>query len=95
MIAEETAKTATALGLRLAFTPVRSPQSNGISEAFVKTLKRDYARNVILTDAKTIPGLLAVICEGAALMEAAKIGAVTLQIVRDWMVKFTPTAPTA
>ncbi|WP_424140393.1 integrase core domain-containing protein, partial [Roseomonas chloroacetimidivorans] len=26
------------------FTPVRSPESNGVSEAFVKTLKRDYAR---------------------------------------------------
>ena len=26
------------------FTPVRSPESNGMAEAFVKTLKRDYAR---------------------------------------------------
>ena len=25
-------------------TPVRSPDSNGVCEAFVKTLKRDYAR---------------------------------------------------
>jgi putative transposase len=41
-IAKPTRETATALGLRLAFTPARSPQSNGISEAFVKTL-RDYA----------------------------------------------------
>ena len=57
-IAKDTATTATALGLRLAFTPVRSPESNGLSEAFVKTLKRDYARNVILTDAETILGLL-------------------------------------
>jgi putative transposase len=36
-IARETRQIATALGLRLAFTPVRSPESNGISEAFVKT----------------------------------------------------------
>lgn len=57
-IARETATTAAALGLRLAFTPVRSPQSNGISEAFVKTLKRDYARNVILPDAETVLALL-------------------------------------
>lgn len=52
-IARETAATATALGLTLAFTPVRSPESNGISEAFVKTLKRDYARCTILPEAET------------------------------------------
>ena len=57
-IAKETAHTATALGLRLAFTPVRSPESNGISEAFVKTLKRDYARLAILPDAETVIRLL-------------------------------------
>ena len=37
-----------ALGLPLCFTPVRSPESNGIAEAFVKTFKRDYARAVDL-----------------------------------------------
>jgi putative transposase len=57
-IARETRQIATALGLRLAFTPVRSPESNGISEAFVKTLKRDYARVSILTDAATTLALL-------------------------------------
>ena len=57
-IAKETAHTATALGLRLAFTPVRSPESNGISEAFVKTLKRDYARLTLLPDAETVIRLL-------------------------------------
>ncbi len=57
-IAAQTSDTATALGLRLAFTPVRSPESNGISEAFVKTLKRDYARHSILPDAATAIGLL-------------------------------------
>lgn len=41
------------MGLTLAFTPVRSPESNGISEAFVKTLKLDYARYTILQDAET------------------------------------------
>lgn len=30
------------IGLKSCFTPVKSPQSNGISEAFVHTLKRDY-----------------------------------------------------
>jgi transposase InsO family protein len=41
--AHETLEFATALGLVPCFTPVHSPESNGISEAFVKTLKRDYA----------------------------------------------------
>ncbi|MBB3938325.1 Transposase InsO and inactivated derivatives [Aureimonas phyllosphaerae] len=57
-IARDTADTARALGLTLLFTPVRSPQSNGMSEAFVKTLKRDYARVTILPDADTILALL-------------------------------------
>lgn len=57
-IAAETADTATALGLRLLFTPVEPPQSNGMSEAFVKTLKRDYARQVILTNARAVLELL-------------------------------------
>ncbi len=42
--AGETVDFATALGLVACFTPVRSPESNGVCEAFVKTLKRDYAR---------------------------------------------------
>ena len=55
-IAKDTAHTARALGLTLLFTPARSPESNGMSEAFVKTLKRDYARVMILPDADTIAG---------------------------------------
>ena len=42
--AGETIDFATALGLVACFTPVRSPESNGVCEAFVKTLKRDYVR---------------------------------------------------
>ncbi|MFB0488328.1 transposase InsO family protein [Methylobacterium sp. OAE515] len=37
---------------------MRSPQSNGIAEAFVKTLKRDYAYLAILADAETVMRLL-------------------------------------
>ncbi len=40
--AHETIEFATRLGLVPCFTPVRSPQSNGMAEAFVKTFKRDY-----------------------------------------------------
>ena len=39
-------------------SPVRSPESNGIAEAFVKTFKRDYARLSILPDAETVIALL-------------------------------------
>ena len=57
-IAAETANTAGALGLALLFTPICSPEPNGMSEAFVKTLNRDYASVSILPDADTILGLL-------------------------------------
>lgn len=55
-IAKETADTARALGLALLFNPI--PASNGMSEAVVETLKRDYARVTILPDANTIFALL-------------------------------------
>jgi putative transposase len=42
--AGETVDFATALNLVPCFTPVRSPESNGVCEAFVKTFKRDYVR---------------------------------------------------
>ena len=32
------------LGLKPVTAPVTSPQSNGMAESFVKTLKRDYAK---------------------------------------------------
>ena len=48
----ETRQFAVALNLKPCFTPVKSPQSNGISEAFVKTLKRDYIKIANLPDAK-------------------------------------------
>ncbi len=50
--ARETVAFGKELGLEIRTTPVRSPESNGIAEAFVKTLKRDYAWLSNLTDAK-------------------------------------------
>ena len=44
---------ATQLNLVPCFTPVASPESNGMSEAFVKTLKRDYLRVSPVPDART------------------------------------------
>jgi transposase InsO family protein len=40
--AHETVSFAQTIGLVPCFTPVRSPQSNGMAESFVKTFKRDY-----------------------------------------------------
>lgn len=57
-VARETADMARALGLTLLFTPVRSPESNGISESFVKTFKRDYVRVSLLPDAETVLAML-------------------------------------
>ncbi len=51
--ARETRLFAQALNLIPCFTPVASPQSNGMSEAFVKTLKRDYIRISPIPDAET------------------------------------------
>ena len=42
--ASETRSFAKELGLKPVTTPVTSPQSNGMAESFVKTLKRDYAK---------------------------------------------------
>ncbi len=44
---------AMALNLEPCFTPVASPESNGLAEAFVKTIKRDYVRVNQIPDAKT------------------------------------------
>ena len=58
-IARETRIFARQLGLRPCYTPVKSPQSNGISEAFVKTLKRGYVHVTPLPDAVTVLALIA------------------------------------
>ena len=42
------------IGLEPLTTPIKSPQSNGMAEAFVRTIKRDYARVTELPDAKTV-----------------------------------------
>ena len=52
--AHETIEFADRLGLVPCFTPVRSPQSNGMAEAFVKTFKRDYAYVHDRPDAQTV-----------------------------------------
>lgn len=56
--ARDTRIFASQLGLRSCFTPVKSPESNGISEAFVNTLKRDYVRVTPLPDAQAVLDLV-------------------------------------
>lgn len=57
-IARETKAFARAIGLEPRTTPVTSPQSNGMAEAFVRTIKRDYARVNPLPDARTVIEIL-------------------------------------
>jgi putative transposase len=53
-IAHETKSLAREMGLEPRTTPVRSPQSNGMAEAFVHTIKRDYVRVSPIPDARTV-----------------------------------------
>ena len=54
----ETRVYAEALGFRPITTPAYSPESNGMAEAFVNTLKRDYVQGADLSDAETVMRLL-------------------------------------
>lgn len=51
--ATRTVDIALALNLSPCFTPIESPESNGVAEAFVKTFKRDYVRVSPIPDALT------------------------------------------
>jgi len=56
--AHKTIEIAVALNLIPCFTPVESPESNGMAEAFVKTFKRDYVRVSPIPDAATALALV-------------------------------------
>jgi putative transposase len=56
--AHRTIQIALALNLVPCFTPVESPESNGMAEAFVKTFKRDYVRVSPIPDAATALALI-------------------------------------
>jgi putative transposase len=53
-VATETRRFARDLGLEPRTTPVESPQSNGMAEAFVRTIKRDYVRVSPVPDADSV-----------------------------------------
>ena len=52
--AAETRSFAKELGLKPVTTPVTSPQSNGMAESFMKTLKRDFAKLANRPGSKTV-----------------------------------------
>jgi putative transposase len=53
-LARETRRFARDIGLVPRTTPLESPQSNGMAEAFVRTLKRDYVRVSPVPDAEAV-----------------------------------------
>lgn len=53
-LARETRRFARDIGLVPKTTPLESPQSNGMAEAFVRTLKRDYVRVSHIPDAQSV-----------------------------------------
>ncbi|WP_090812064.1 IS3 family transposase [Paraburkholderia tuberum] len=61
--AEKTRTFASDIGLKPLTTPVCSPQSNGMAESFVKTMKRDYVAFMPKPDAATAARNLAVAFE--------------------------------
>ncbi|MDO3529983.1 IS3 family transposase [Ralstonia pseudosolanacearum] len=62
-IAGKTREFATDIGLKPLTTPVCSPQSNGMAESFVKTMKRDYVAFMPKPDAATAARNLAIAFE--------------------------------
>ncbi len=52
--AKETRRFAREINLRPRTTPIESPQSNGMAEAFVRTMKRDYVRVAEKPNAKAV-----------------------------------------
>jgi putative transposase len=61
--ADDTRRFAVAIGLKPLTTPVCSPQSNGMAESFVKTMKRDYVAFMPKPDAATAARNLAIAFE--------------------------------
>jgi transposase InsO family protein len=57
-IAHSTREFAIAVGLEPRTTPIKSPESNGMAEAFVRTFKRDYVRVNAIPNAQSLMNLL-------------------------------------
>jgi putative transposase len=61
--ADKTRSFAASVGLKPLTTPVCSPQSNGMAESFMKTMKRDYVAFMPKPDAATAASNLAIAFE--------------------------------
>jgi putative transposase len=88
--AHETIDFATRLGLVSCFTPVRSPQSNGMAEAFVKTFKRDYVYVHDRPDAQTVLSQLSAWFEDYN--ESHPHKALQMKSPREFMRSYQPAA---
>ncbi|RZF60602.1 IS630 family transposase, partial [Sphingomonas populi] len=75
--------------------------ANGLEFAMPIALRTDFDFSAVRAAARRSKDggqarrllALAAIYEGSSRTEAARIGGVTLQIVRDWVVKFNATGP--
>ena len=88
--AHETIDFATRLGLVPCFTPVRSPQSNGMAESFVKTFKRDYVYVHDRPDAQTVLSQLSAWFEDYN--ESHPHKALRMKSPREFMRSYQPAA---
>jgi transposase InsO family protein len=88
--AKETRAFAAQLNLISRFTPVRSPESNGLAEAFIKTFKRDYILPHSLYDAPSTLSRLAAWFEDYN--EKAPHKALQMRSPREY-IRFTQTEP--
>ena len=62
-VARQPQRFAHEIGLAPLTTPIRSPQSNGMAESFVKTFKRDYVTHMDLRDASAVIAQLPAVFE--------------------------------
>jgi putative transposase len=88
--AHETIDFAIRLGFVPCFTPVRSPQSNGMAESFVKTFKRDYVYVHDRPDAQTVLSQLSAWFEDYN--ESHPHKALRMKSPREFMRSYQPAA---
>ena len=88
--ARETLEFAATLSLVPCFTPVRSPQSNGMAESFVKTFKRDYVYVHDRPDAQTVLSQLSAWFEDYN--ESHPHKALRMKSPREFMRSYQPAA---